>query len=203
MPAPLSPTCIELSSGEYLDLACPDPALITVEVVAHHLAQVNRFTGAAKRPLSVAEHACLVVDRLAHQGATLATQLVGLHHDDPEAFAGDVTRPLKLLLRDSDYNEIEHALWLACVEAFNLPTYAADKAAIKAADDWALSAEAYHLMPSKGAGWVCDGLYDPAVDSYHAALQQLGLGSVTAQHVWRRYEKRLRLALAALVTRHG
>jgi hypothetical protein len=38
---------------------------------------------------------------------------------------------------------------------------AAQGKAIADADNWALSKEAYVLLPSKGLTWWCAGLYDP------------------------------------------
>ncbi len=34
-------------------------------------------------------------------------------------------------------------------------------AAVQAADDWALSCEAWHLLPSRGVEWVSAGLWKP------------------------------------------
>lgn len=153
------PNHMETASGFYLNLLSPDPQWIRVADIAHHLAQINRYTGAARRPMSVAEHAILVADRLRSQGYGADVILRGLHHDDAEAFCGDVGRPLKLAL-GSAYGEIEARLDAAVVQALRLPKVD-DWTAVKAADDWALAAEAYHLLPSRGRGWFCDGLYDP------------------------------------------
>lgn len=153
------PHHMETASGRYVDLLTPDPATLVLDDVAHHLAQVNRYTGAARRPMSVAEHAVLVADRLRSQGHGAVTILRGLHHDDGEAYAGDVGRPLKLALGDT-YGEIEAGVEDAIARALNLPG-GADWDAIKAADDWALAAEAWHLLPSRGEGWFVWGLYDP------------------------------------------
>lgn len=164
-PAPVanSEHAIELASGRYLDLASPQPESITLEDVAHHLAQTNRYVGACRRPYSVAEHAVLVSDRLLRTGAPPMVALAGLHHDDHEAFLGDTTRPLKQLLGSKVLADLErrldHVIWLQ----LNLPNPGpAGWATIKAADDWALACEAHHLMPSQGTGWICDGLYDPS-----------------------------------------
>jgi uncharacterized protein len=150
--------CVETASGRYVDLSDPDPATILVEDIAHHLAQTNRYAGAARRPISVAEHALLVAGRLTACGAPRETVLHGLHHDDAEAFVGDVTRPLKAAL--VGYAEVEAAVTLAIQEALGLPDDP-EPDRVKAADNWALSAEAYHLLPSGGRGWDIEGLYHP------------------------------------------
>jgi uncharacterized protein len=186
------PHHIELSSGAYLDLAAPDPALITLEVVAHGLSQTCRFAGQSRRFYSVAEHACLVAAKLDAGGAPPATQLRGLHHDDAEAFIGDVTRPLKSLL--PDYSELEEHLAIACAEALALPALSWEShRAIKAADDWALACEAYHLLPSRGAGWFCEGLYEPEAD--HGWGAALGCRPDTARAMFLATHSRLVAAL--------
>lgn len=161
------PHHMETASGRYVDLLRPDPATIVLYDVAHHLAQANRYAGACRRPMSVAEHALLVADRLRSQGSGARTVLLGLHHDDPEAYAQDITRPLKLALArnyegDSNYAQIEKGLHSAIHVALGLPDWTdGRRAAVRAADDWALAAEAWHLLPSHGEGWFCWGLYDP------------------------------------------
>lgn len=161
-------SCIELCSGEFLDLLNPDPAIITPPVLAHHLSQVNRYAGAVRRPLSVAEHTVLVSKYLESERVPPMTILRGLHHDNSEAFLHDITRPLKERL--PAYRVIEDQMTIAIDEALGFgPLTDEQRAAIKTADNWALSCEAYHLMPSKGRGWWCEGLYDPD-DARHAKV---------------------------------
>lgn len=151
---------IQLSSGDYLDLLNPDPSVITTDVLAHHLAQANRFAGAPVRPYSVCEHTILVSKYLEAHRAPPWTILKGLHHDDSEAFLHDITRPLKdqlppyRIIEDIMTTVIEDAL------AFARPSDE-ERLAIKEADLWALACEAYYLMPSQGRGWHCEGMYDP------------------------------------------
>lgn len=150
---------MEMASGVYFDLLNPSPSDVRLDDIAHHLAQINRYTGACRRPMSVAEHALLVADRLRSRGHGAATIMRGLHHDDPEAYAGDVGRPLKLAL-GTVYSEIEANIAAVIVDALALPGEY-DAQAVKDADDWALAAEAWHLLPSRGEGWFCWGHYDP------------------------------------------
>lgn len=158
---PHTPTCIETSTGRYVDLLAPNPATICLADIAAHLSRIGRFNGACRRYYSVAEHAVLVADRLRSQDYGPRTILLGLHHDDGEAYTGDMCRPFKLALGDA-YARAEVAVCAAAWAALNLPIPTADdRAAVKAADNWALAAEAWHLLPSQGRGWVCGGLYDP------------------------------------------
>jgi hypothetical protein len=81
--------------------------------------------------------------------------LAGLHHDDAEAFVGDVTQPLKHMLRE--YRAIEASVFAAIVEALGLQELPFDHPAVKDADVWALAHEARELMPSRGESWRTAG----------------------------------------------
>lgn len=181
---------IELASGRYLDLARPRWTDMTLEDIAHGLSHTARFAGQSRRFYSVAEHACLVAAKLSEEGWPPLVQMRGLHHDDPEAFIGDVTRPLKSLL--PGYRRLETFLWdeiVRLLEDFDLNN--ADPA-VKAADDWALSCEAYHLLPSGGATWFCAGRYDPAVAyDLEFPYDTLGQEPERARALWLRWHERL------------
>lgn len=153
---------IELSSGSFLDLGSPSHESITLDDVAQGLSHTCRFAGQSRIFYSVAEHACLVRWKLSEMGLGNAVQWAGLHHDDAEAFVGDVSRPLKGLL--PEYRELEQLVWSQINVALELgiPTIpTTDNPVVKEADNWALSAEAYYLLPSHGSSWFCSGLYDP------------------------------------------
>lgn len=65
------------------------------DTLAHHLALINRYTGAAKRPYSVAEHSLLCAEIAEHMGLPLIAQLAALVHDYHEAITGDCSSPVK------------------------------------------------------------------------------------------------------------
>lgn len=185
---------IELVTGEYLDLAAPDPDRITIDAVAHGLSNTCRFAGQARRFYSVAEHAVLVQSKLRAEGATTAAQLAGLHHDDAEAFIGDVTRPLKALL--PGYRNLELQIDYAIRQALGLPDPDADTThLVKLADDWALSCESHHLLPSKGRTWFCAGLYDPEARDPIGWTDMLGLSPERARDLYIQRHIRLKAAL--------
>lgn len=178
------PFHVETVSGRYVDLMAPDPTTIVLDDVAWHLATQNRFLGAARRPISVGEHTLLVAEYLAERGQSPAAVLAGLHHDDHETYMGDIcrgvknylaaqsvvaaaSRPLELLATRLDA-AIAVALELPPIDALTRET-------VKATDDWALAAEAYYLMPSRGVGWGVHGRFDPDYDDPTDAQQRLGL----------------------------
>lgn len=189
---------IELVDGHYLDLAAPDPSLITPEVIAHGLAHVCRFAGQARRFYSVAEHAVLVAERLMELRQPPPVVFAGLHHDDSEAFIGDVTRPLKALL--PGYADLERRLSAVIEGALGLPPLGAEaRAVVKGADDWALSCEAHYLLPSQGTTWFCAGLFDP--DAY--APRTMGRDPTDSRRRWFSWHRSLARQAAAYEAEHG
>lgn len=103
-----SPARFRTYSGVMLDLRDPDPSKVRVADLAHHLAHVNRFGGAAHQYYSVASHSVYVSRRLAEEGHPTDVQLAGLLHDSSEAYLGDVVSGLKRML--PEYRVIE-ARW--------------------------------------------------------------------------------------------
>jgi 5'-deoxynucleotidase YfbR-like HD superfamily hydrolase len=91
-------TEVETSTGKYLDMENPTTDAIELEDIAHSLGNICRYNGHCLNYYSVAEHAVFVSTRLERKGYNKIIQLAGLHHDDAEAFLGDIPRPLKPLL---------------------------------------------------------------------------------------------------------
>lgn len=151
------PTWIQTSDGRELhgsfDLLRPRPEDIHVEHIAHHLAQINRYTGAARRPYNVAQHSCLVSQLLPPR-----LRLAGLLHDAHEAYTGDWSSPLKVAIRELAPGLIEALIKPieAAVEAhFGLQLTAEDHALIKWADLTMLATEKRDLMPlDSRPGWA-------------------------------------------------
>ena len=151
----MSPTTMLTAHGARVDLALPalHHGEITLSVIAHHLAQINRFTGAARRPYSVAEHSLLVAD-IADRELRLDVhgQFAALLHDAHEAFVGDASTPMKHALGGA-WHLVEEAWQRATLRAFGVLTpSAAYRSAIKRADLMALAIERRDLMPA-GDEW--------------------------------------------------
>jgi uncharacterized protein len=91
---------------------------VKLEDVAHHLSLKNRFNGATRRPLTVAQHAVMLSKILEDRGLGHLSY-AALHHDDSEAFLPDVPTPVKPYLKG--WHRIEAANMKAiAVEAFGV-----------------------------------------------------------------------------------
>lgn len=145
-------TWITTASGRSFDLNEPDPFQITIEDIGAHLSKLCRFTGACRMFYSVAQHSCIVAKQLPER-----LRLAGLLHDAAEAYTGDWSSPMKVLVRELAPGLIEqiHKNIERAVEArFDLRLTAEDHAIIKRADLAAMATEKRDLMPPDAApGW--------------------------------------------------
>jgi hypothetical protein len=168
-------TWLVLSNGAEQNLAGPGAlqARYTLESVAHQLAQINRYTGATRRPYSVAEHSLLCADLAADAGHTPLVQLCCLMHDAHECITGDMASPVKWHLREAwaDF-ENPHARTLR--KHFRLSAaFVAHTRLIHHIDLMALATERRELLPYQpgvNAPWpVIDtpGQEVHAADGYH------------------------------------
>lgn len=156
---------LQTSSGGMFFPLDPLVADITIEDIAHGLAQTCRFTGQSLRFYSVAEHCYLV-----SHACDPADALEGLFHDASEAYLGDMTRPLKIAMRQitsramtgrpdalgsSPYDVIAERVELAIARAFDLrfPW----PASVHAADNAVLMAERRAVMPAPPRPWREEG----------------------------------------------
>lgn len=140
---------ILLADGTRHHLAGYDMAHNTYRVptLAHHIAQINRYTGAARRPYSVAEHSLLCADIAHDAGLPTAVQLACLVHDLHEAITGGVGSPLKAALGEA-WHHIEATHERALRRALGLQSiFAGHRSTIKTIDLIALATERRDLMP--------------------------------------------------------
>jgi len=140
-PPPIPDPMAMLMTGRMLNIAKPDPALLTIEVIARGLARECRFGRQTIGWLSVAEHS-INVSKLVRVGLRRAALL----HDAPEFILGDMISPLKKHL--PDYRGFEDGLAEAIAMAHRFPSAAAfSHPDIKAADAAVAWAEARWTMP--------------------------------------------------------
>lgn len=121
------------------------PGDIVIEDVAHHLALCNRFAGATRDPVSVAQHSyyvSLLVEAAEkfHGRPGLVEAYQALHHDDSEAYMGDVTRPLKRCGLVGEFCAVDTAVQQKCYNAFGCLT--GESPTLQWADDVMLHFEA-------------------------------------------------------------
>lgn len=128
----------------------------TIEEIAHALAQINRFTGHASRPYSVAEHSLLVATIAAHEDASPVAQLAALLHDAHEAYVGDVSSPAKWAI-GQPWEVFEHHQEVAVHNALGIRSaMVSHRADIKRWDLIALATERRDLLtwnPVTSAPW--------------------------------------------------
>jgi hypothetical protein len=115
-----------------------------IEDIAHALARICRYNGHSREFYSVAQHCCLVSDRLPS-----ALRFPGLMHDAAEAYLGDMTAPLKLYLPAYMVMEEKMSAAVAAWCGYEYPT----SPLVKEVDLAVTLAEAAVLMPDRGRGW--------------------------------------------------
>jgi 5'-deoxynucleotidase YfbR-like HD superfamily hydrolase len=133
------PPIIITKSGKKIDLLQPDPQEFSISDIAHALSHLCRFTGHTRRFYSVAQHS-LMVSELVPQA--LAKE--ALLHDAAEAYIGDVSTPLKILL--PEYRSIEERIELAIHQRFQLDFCDDHRTHIKRADIIMLATERRDLF---------------------------------------------------------
>ena len=137
-------TWILTHSGQQFDLLRPTAGMIKPLDIAHALSNLCRFNGHTRTHYSVAQHSLIVASLVPAKH-----QLAALLHDATEAYVGDMTRPLKAVL--PEYKYIEHQIWLAVCERFNiLPDL---PACVSFADMVALATERRDLLPEHPGAW--------------------------------------------------
>ena len=171
-------TQMETVSGRFVDTLHPDPSTIDPTDIAQHLGKMCRYGGAVNRFYTVAEHAVLVHDLIAHMGERRAEMLLAaLLHDGAEAYLQDQISPAKFALRVEElaargfevnqpadaygfkgaYGRLSDRMDRAVAERFGIAVDLFDDRRIKLADMWALRIEARQLTHSKGANWRWEG----------------------------------------------
>jgi hypothetical protein len=130
---------------------------ITLQDIAHSLAMQCRYTGHTAWHYSIAQHSILVsqlATRWAAQGGVERRDLrkyaaAGLMHDAAEAYVGDVSRPLKHLLRSTSdaYDRIEGAVEAMIERRFGLVVTEPMRQLVKRADVALLHWEKLALLP--------------------------------------------------------
>lgn len=156
-------TWLLTATGETVDLAWLDAERINIAAIAHHLAQLNRFTGACSRPYSVAEHSLLVCEIVERERGirSPAMLMAALLHDAHEAYCADVSSPMKQVLGEV-WRHVEHRIAHSVRARFAvLSASAAAREHIEWADLTALATERAQLLPPCGPEWPASRSHPP------------------------------------------
>jgi hypothetical protein len=157
-------TWLLTATGATVDLEWMSHSSISLLDIAHHLAQINRFTGACSRPYSVAEHSLLVVEIMERDLAIRSPHalLAGLLHDAHEAYTQDLSTPMKRVLGPG-WAITEERIARAVRERFCVSTARAGaRGDIHRADLIALATERAQLLPPGGPEWASLEGHPPA-----------------------------------------
>jgi len=146
-------------SGVAFSLLHPEPEMVKIEDIAHHLSLINRFNGATKFPYSVAEHSLSVSYYLSSNDcASLSAfeaqklMLQGLLHDAAEAYTGDIVRPFKRILPEF-FEIVEERINIAIGLRFNV-TLDSLPASVHHADAVMLMTEKRDLLRPSPRKWT-------------------------------------------------
>ncbi len=169
-------------SGIRFELERPTKEMINFEDIAHHLSRICRFTGALDCHYSVAQHACLVHDML----DTPLYRNLGLHHDDHEAYTGDINSPLKSLLQPN-FQLVEGPIQRLIWEKLGISRVVVRESSpiIHAVDLRMCQTEYEQLFPSEHPDW------DLGVESYSYSKSKLIITPWSAERAKYEYLERL------------
>lgn len=153
---------MQTASGLELTFSRLDHEAISIADIAHHLAQVNRFNGAAKFPYSVAQHSVLMWNQALRDKVSPECRLDCLLHDAHEAYVNDMIAPLGWHLEahygDYGYKELKRKIDSLIREKFGIGP---QSDYCKNLDLWMLCTERKQLMPYGGTRWEVIEDYEP------------------------------------------
>lgn len=130
---------IVTSSNCYLDLADPRPEDICFDDIAGGLSRICRFAGQVPKFYSVAQHSINCVALARKVGINDKSLLLAiLMHDAAEAYLGDISRPLKMLV--PGFKAVERRVLGVIWEKFEI-RHPIDSDIIKVIDNGVLFAE--------------------------------------------------------------
>ena len=152
------------ASGKKINIRNPNEDQIDINDIACGLSKICRFGGQIKLFYSVAQHSLLVTSML-----PASLKPAGLLHDAPEAYLGDVIKPLKVML--PEYNKLENFFEIVIAKKFGLSPGFSKIPEVKAADKKALELEhaafqrydPYNLAVALYEGGLMDHPYDEYV----------------------------------------
>ena len=144
------PGCLVTFDGRLLDLANPDPASFSIEMIAHGLSMCCRYRCQCLFFWSVGQHSLRVANLISVWYKHLPLQeragltLQALVHDAPESGQGDMPTPEKVVTPGR--SELEDLHMKRIYQALKLPFTETDPR-VKEADEAVLGVEQRILIP--------------------------------------------------------
>lgn len=136
---------IQVNSGRQFYVLDPRAEDITIQDIAHSLANICRFTGHGDRFYCVGEHSILCARVARKLGYSTLQQLFCLLHDGSESVVNDLARPVKQNI--PQYKEVEDRIMAVIWEVAGLPKPTAeDYHIVKTIDNTLLINEMEQLM---------------------------------------------------------
>ena len=123
--------------------------------IAHSLSMQCRYNGHTSRFYSVAEHSVLMSQWVPEEDALWA-----LLHDAPEAYIGDMIRPLKKHI--PEFRKIDEQIMGAICDKFDLPFEMPDS--VKEADNRIIENERRELLGKEPLPWTVHGAPLPGIE---------------------------------------
>ena len=141
---------IQTVGGRRFDLVAPDPDSIDIRDIATALSHLGRFTGHTTDFYTVAQHSCLACD-----AASPVAKPWALMHDAAEAFIGDVSTPLKVLLGET-YRAVERRVVDAICLRYRLAIHPAVQDEVRQIDRRLLVTERNRFLAPPPVPWSED-----------------------------------------------
>ncbi len=158
---------IWMRHAKHLTLESTTP-LPSISELAHSLSQINRWTGWADYPISVAQHSVFVSLLVRPELA-----LHGLLHDAHECLTGDINTPVKRWLKSRRLEQLETLFDTARIAAFGVRALdEGEQAELKLADLFAAYEEA-RIAVSVPVEELNEHFGDPAHPPVQAMLARL------------------------------
>ena len=151
--------CIQVYSGEFLDIFNSNISKINIKDIAHALSQICRFAGHSKKFYSVAQHSILVsflAEKIAKDNKIIVAKW-GLLHDSVEFATNDLPRPIKKAI--PVFSQIEENFLKVIAQKYNLPLIMPKE--IRMADDIMLMTEKKYLLKKSKEKWELENKVKP------------------------------------------
>lgn len=157
---------IETASGIAANVVELSPEMVYFHDITRSLSHLCRYNGHVPSFYSVAEHCVRVSWWVRREGGTLEEQLAGLMHDAPEAYVGDMVRPLKRHpIIGYQHQIIEDEVSKVLAYKFNYPYPYPD--IVHEADKALYYWEVENIRTATQKGWSPDSARSAFVDRYH------------------------------------